>query len=443
MENTAYSARFLQQRKFYTMLPVLVLPFVTLIYWVLFVKGSKTQQQTTQSQGLIMSIPDAMLKENNQVNKLSFYQRAAADSAKFNELIRKDPYRNAGVGQTDSLQTGEIAGLGGPFSKKEKPVSYGGRTYTDAGEVKIFKKLNELDAVLSRPAEPEFSRVDEDIKSIDAAKADQSDHEQQIQKLHTLMAGLQQQPAEQNVYEDPEIRELNGMLDKIIRIQNPELADEKIKEQSMADKGKVFSVQGVSGESPVSLLSANAGNDSLQTEAFRSIPFEQNGFFGLQQPVSSADQNAIPAIIAQDQTLVSGSTVKLSLTQDVYIGGVLIPKDSYVYGTATLNNERLMIRIESVRFENNLLPVKLTVYDLDGISGIYIPGAIVRDVAKQSLSQDIQGIGVGSIDPSLGAQAASAAVQTAKTLMGKKTRLLQVFVKAGYQVLLRDGNAGS
>lgn len=443
MENTAYSARFLQQRKFYMMLPVLVLPFVTLIYWVLFVKGTKKDQKTEQSQGLITRLPDAMLKEDKEVNKLSFYERAEADSAKLGELIRKDPYRSDSPGYKDSLQTGHLAGLGGPFMAKAGKVSDQGKTATQAGEEKIFKKLKALDDVLNETTRPEVSQAQTGTESKDAKTEQPSETSEGIQKLEALMSTLQQQPSAPDGYEDPELKELSGMLDKIIQIQNPELDSEKIKEQSESSRGQVFAVRQAAGADPVSLLAANSTEDSVETDPVRSISFEQNGFFGLDETVSSADQNAIPAVIAQTQTVVSGSTVKLRLTQDVYIAGVLIPKESFVYGIANLNNERLVIRIESVRHENNLFPVKLSVYDLDGIAGIHIPGAIARDVAKQSLSQDIQGISIGSLDPSLGAQAASAGIQTAKTLMGKKARLLQVTVKAGYQVLLRDGNASS
>jgi len=443
MEKTVYSARFLQQRKFYMMLPVLVLPFLTLIYWVLFVKGAKKQPQAIQSQGLIMSLPDAVLKEDQALNKLSFYERAAADSAKLGELIRKDPYRSDSPGYKDSLQTGHLAGLGAPFAAKKQPVSYRGKTYTDAGEVKILKKLKQLDDVLSETSQPEFSQAQARSESMHAKTEQPGETSEAVKKLEALMSTLQQQPSAEDVYEDPELKELSGMLDKIISIQNPELAAEKIKGQSQESKGQVFSVREASGEDPVSLLPADSKQDSAVADAVSQIPFEQNGFFGLDETVTAADQNATAAVIAQTQTVVSGATVKLRLTQDVYIAGTLIPKESFVYGTATLNNERLVIRIESIRHENNLFPVKLSVYDLDGIAGIHIPGAITRDVAKQSLSQDIQGISIGSLDPSLGAQAASAGIQTAKTLMGKKTRLLRVTLKAGYQVLLRDGNTGS
>ena len=81
--------------------------------------------------------------------------------------------------------------------------------------------------------------------------------------------------------------------------------------------------------------------------------------------------------------------------------------------------------------------MQLSVYDLDGMEGIYIPGAITRDVAKGSADRALQGI-INTLGPSLGAQAASAGIEAAKTLLTKKVKQVKVTVKAGYQVLLKD-----
>ena len=75
---------------------------------------------------------------------------------------------------------------------------------------------------------------------------------------------------------------------------------------------------------------------------------------------------------------------------------------------------------------------------MDGLDGIYIPGAITRDVAKQSADRAVQGIGFTALEPSLKVQAASAGIEAAKTLFSRKAKLIKVMVKAGYQVLLRD-----
>jgi len=87
-------------------------------------------------------------------------------------------------------------------------------------------------------------------------------------------------------------------------------------------------------------------------------------------------QNAIPAVNYESQTLVNGATVKLRLTYDVYINGRLIPKDNFPFGTASLKVERLSVSMNSLRYNNSLFPVDLSVYDMDGLEGIYIPGAI-------------------------------------------------------------------
>lgn len=82
--------------------------------------------------------------------------------------------------------------------------------------------------------------------------------------------------------------------------------------------------------------------------------------------------------------------------------------------------------------------MQLSIVDMDGIEGVYVPGAITRDVAKGSADRAVQGIGFTTLDPSLGAQAANAGIEAAKTLLSKKAKLVKVTVKAGYQVLLRD-----
>lgn len=153
---------------------------------------------------------------------------------------------------------------------------------------------------------------------------------------------------------------------------------------------------------------------------------------------NSAVENAIKAVVHQSQVLVDGAVVKLRLLNDVFINGNLIPKDNFVFGTASLNGERLIIKINSIRYNNSLYPVDLSVFDMDGMDGIYIPGAITRDVAKQSADRAVQGIGLTTIDPSLKVQAATAGIEAAKTLLSKKAKLIKVTVKAGYHVLLRD-----
>ena len=200
---------------------------------------------------------------------------------------------------------------------------------------------------------------------------------------------------------DPQLEKLNTMLDKIIRIQHP-------------------------GQDPP----AEPSPDHRNTTASPSTP-----------DVEAA--RSIPAVINQDQTLVTGATVALQLTEAVNLNGIPIPAHQMIYGIASLNNDRLQININSIRYGQAIYPVALQVYDMDGIPGIHIPGTLGREVAKQSADQGISSINLNSLDPSPGAQATNAGIQAAKTLLSRKVRLIRVSVRAGYQVLLRSTGQGS
>jgi hypothetical protein len=67
-----------------------------------------------------------------------------------------------------------------------------------------------------------------------------------------------------------------------------------------------------------------------------------------------------------------------------------------------------------------------------------VPGALTRDVSKQSADEALSGLGIASVDQNLSAQAASAGLQFAKTLASRKVRLVRVSLPAGYRVLLRN-----
>jgi conjugative transposon TraM protein len=440
MKTTNYSPEFLRQRKFYTYLPLLVLPFITLMFWALVARKAKgNDQQAPRHTGLMMSLPEAFFKDDKELNKLSYYQKADADSARLRELIKKDPYYQ------DTIATGEygwpvsgIQGLDGPGKdRKKKPGLRKEKTDPDPQVARVHQKIGELNSVLSKASKPEFELPQQaplDKESIEIPAAE-------MKRLEALMSGLQSEP--QAGQEDAEMKELNSMLEKILDVQHPERLAEKIRQESEKNADQVYPVTMSQNEDPISLLTAQSTADSINENPVAAIAFEQNGFFSLDEPVQAISQNAIQAVVAETQTLTTGSTVKLRLTNDIYISGVLIPQESFIYGTASLDEERLIVQIESVRHENSIFPVKLSVYDLDGISGIYIPGAISRDVSKQSLSQNVQGLNIDTFQPSLGAQLADAGIQTAKRLAGKKARLIRVTVKAGYQVLLKDGNSNS
>ncbi|NIJ52175.1 conjugative transposon protein TraM [Dyadobacter arcticus] len=432
MQKIAYTRKFLQQRKFYTFLPLLVLPFLTLFFWVLIGRNKGSVTSDKDHKGLILSLPEAFFKDDKDFDKLSYYQKAAADSARLRDLIEKDPYYQ------DTLLASKSGPLGVPLKDLNGPGK-NRRTFgntSDANSIKypdqeVHNKLKELEKVLAQTSQPKFDN-EKAVRDDDTQKAVSPE----MARLEQMMSGIDlQEPVEE---EDPEMTELNGLIDKIMQIQNPQLVEEKVREQSLANGKQVFPVMPAGDQINYTLLTSST-QDSLHSA--QSNATNTSGFYALDDHrQAGVNQNAIEAVIDQNQTLVTGGTIKLRLTTDIFISGSRIPAGSFLFGKASLNQERLRVNIESLRSGNSLFPVNLTVHDMDGIEGIYIPGALSRDVGKQSSDRAIQGINIPMIDPSIGAQAASAGIEAAKTFLGRKTKLIQVTVKAGYRVLLKDAN---
>tara|TARA_R110002050_G_scaffold102384_2_gene210923 strand:+ start:5167 stop:6471 length:1305 start_codon:yes stop_codon:yes gene_type:complete len=429
MEQRTQSPKVQRQRKFLLVLPLLVLPFMTMMFWSL--GGGKAENVYTQpiaNIGFNMKLPDAYLKSDRALDKMGYYDKAASDSAKLQELIKKDPNYKVpsplnNAGRETKAGTAPVPGHDAERGALlASPYDSG----IDSNEERVLRKLAELDQAMSKQT-----------TTLESTKNVPSNRSENIPVNITDIDRLEQmmQSMDHSQEEDPELKQINGMLEKILDIQYPDRVQEKIRQTSEARRGQVFAVSAASNETPVSLLGhlPEGINSNLLNQQ------GQNSFYSLDEPVlNEKRQNAIQAVVHETRTLVAGSTLKLRLTDDIYINGILVPKDNFLFGETMLNGERLSIKINNIRFQNSLLPVGLSVYDMDGMEGIHVPGAITRDVVKQSTSRAVQEFGITTFDPSLGAQAAGAGIDAARDLIRKKTKLVKVTVKAGYQVLLKN-----
>ena len=90
MEKRVKSLKEKKQRKFLLVLPLLVLPFLTIMFWAL--GGGKAEKPVSvKAAGFNFSLPDPTLKDDKQRDKMSYYDQAKKDSLKFLELIKNDP----------------------------------------------------------------------------------------------------------------------------------------------------------------------------------------------------------------------------------------------------------------------------------------------------------------------------------------------------------------
>lgn len=433
--NSVQSAKRQQQRNFFVVLPVLIFPFVTFLLWSIGIIGPvSVQGQKITKEGLNSNLPGALPSKDSSWNKLKFYEEADKDSAKYKTLQRNDPNYSLPLvnhGDRPMLDTAKSQNqITKSATATYDPYSAHLQTERDPNEEKVYRKLSQLNAELKKTNQPSAFKNDDTITDI-IQQPLVDPHASNFNNMQNLM---QNDQATGNS-SDPEMQQINGMLEKILDIQHPDRVTDKLKQQSASHKTQVYAVRKTDKNMQVSLLQGRF------IDSANAIPISQNMFYSIDDKVADqTEETAISAIIPETKTLVTGATVKLQLTNEVYVNGVFIPKNEFIYGIASLEGERLTIKIQTIQYQNNILPVSLSVYDMDGLNGIYVPGAISRDVAKQSTEQAIQGIGLASLDPSVGAQAASAGIQAAKSLIGKKVKQIKVRVKAGYKILLKDEN---
>ena len=415
METLHKIAHDSRKRKFLMILPLLTVPFVIVLFVAL--GGGKKNNSALGANdhffGIDKQLPDAYFKKEKEKDKLGLYEAIERDSSRLRSQQKKEFYDNFVDSNAQSVRPDLRMAL-------QKSVTQYGRdefepirgvntlefqSKNDSAETAIRQRLAQLsNEIRKKPASNERDNIGQ--------------NKYFSPKTISPPQKMAEAVNENNTTADPELDRINVMLDKVMYIQHPEKLKDSIAALRLKNTSKIFEVR----------LAKNVDDQAHQ------------GFYELKPAQDSVQNimNGIRAVIAQNQVLVTGAVVKLRLLQNIYVNDQLVKKDQLIYGLASLNNERLSLSIHSIRVGNSIYPVSLDVYDLDGLEGIYVPGSINRDVSKQSADEAISAIGLSSLDPSLGAQAASAGIQAAKILMNRKIKLVRVSLRAGYEVLLRD-----
>lgn len=151
----------------------------------------------------------------------------------------------------------------------------------------------------------------------------------------------------------------------------------------------------------------------------------------------------IKAIIDEDIKAVDGSRVRLRLLDDVEIGEVVVSKGAYLYATMSgFGSQRVKGNVKSLMVADELLKVNLSIYDTDGLEGLYVPGSTFRetskDVASSALGSNVNmnnGTG-GNSFTQWGMQAVQNAYQRTSNAISKSVKKNKAKLKYGTFVYL-------
>ncbi|WP_019991337.1 conjugative transposon protein TraM [Rudanella lutea] len=180
------------------------------------------------------------------------------------------------------------------------------------------------------------------------------------------------------------------------------------------------------------------------------IDRSRNGFYGIfsqesRQENESRDEainGTFRAVTNQNQTVVSGGRIQLQLLEYMTIQDVVIPSGTLLHSVGNFGAEQVGVQITSVQIRNRIYPIRLSVYDMDGLPGIYVPNVIAVQEGRLATVQAIGGVNIstpttGSNIGQAAASAAQARVHGVQNLFQCKGRLQKAALKGNYYVLLR------
>ncbi|MBC3538974.1 conjugative transposon protein TraM [Rufibacter sediminis] len=416
-----HSPEFLHKRKMAVVLPVFVVPFLGIIFF-LFGGGTPAAKATLQASGLNTEVPKATFKTAIS-DKLTAYQQKEKQEADAERMRSLDEYHVSPVSASPGLDTGAVApeasGLAyspAPRSAPRSTPSYDRREYEHlTGKVNDFYRTPANTSSLS---EAKMNRLLELMEKEQNGNPNPVDVDRELRNNQYLQY-LQRTLASGPFTGEKPVR---ARQDTVVR----------------KPKRKLVEVAGHQPKVASSLPQGRGGEGQPNRQ-------QGNSFYSLGGNSGQRDGNTISAVIHSDQTLVSGATVKLRLLNDIKLEGTLIPKNTFVYGVASVKNERLDITVENIRHGKDILPVAMKVYDNDGLPGVSIPGSLDREAGKQAMgsmassgSYNVtmaQGVG-----EQVAMQAAQGGINGVKALASKKARLERVHVKANYRVYLIPEN---
>lgn len=149
----------------------------------------------------------------------------------------------------------------------------------------------------------------------------------------------------------------------------------------------------------------------------------------------------VQACVAETQVVRVGSMVRLRLLEPVRIEGIVVPRNTPLYGQATIDNARLHIVVSSIECEGHIFAVEAIAYDLDGQPGLNVPNSKERAAMKEALASIGQTAGTSiNVTRSAGQQIVSdlsrGALQASSRYVAEKLREIKVTLKADHRLLL-------
>ena len=332
---------------------------------------------------------------------------------------------------------------------------------------KYTNMLNDFGKIKDESAVENIERGGDDIKEeytsqysdAEVAALDQnsSQAQQSLERLKQLQEQMRQQQAQDNSLTNDRTGGNTSEEDETLESLRQALneARQAGRQQMAGSVGRAEDASGEAGQEARQRLEAETkGEVKINEKAVSEISEEAEAEEVVKKQKETSDyfntittnepeHKLIKAIVDEDIKVTDGSRVRLRLLDDIDVGDRTITKGSYLYCTMSgFSQQRIKGTVKSVLVNDELVKVNLSIYDTDGMEGLYVPKSSFRettqDVASGAMSQSMS-LNDGSSTTSIGRwgmQALQNAYQKTANAISKNIRKNKVKVKYGTQVYL-------
>ena len=340
----------LKRNKPLLFLPLVMIPFIVLIFYIL--GGGKNPREKGRSQNRQDTVKGANYNLPEADRSIQIIDKTEGSLSPDEITLTRD-YNI--LGESAELKADSTPEKLGSYQTYEKVV-------TDKGSSGITAESNTTD--------PEQL-----LKHIQW---------RQLQIRSELETGKAREPGFQSTVSDPGITE-ESEPDKEakVKIKRPAspVAETGIEELDRVFRQNAYLAK-LNDSLSFQLKQSQATRQNPEAENSQRAALEnagQSGFKPKEQPGAM-----LKAEIYETATVLTGNRVKLRLLEEGWLNGVKIPKGTFLYGTCEVANERLQITIRQIPVREHFIPVDITIYDLDGLAGLYVPDNAARKVSKEA-----------------------------------------------------------
>lgn len=422
MSNDANKLRKRQEIRKYLVFAGMFLLFVGCM-WLIFAPSKEERLKEERSAGFNSELPDPR-GAGIEADKIAAYEQADMRRRQEEKMRTLEDFSALADGNSQDGTISPVVEI--PQERESESVSYRGSGNRRNGAVSSSTSAyNDINATLGS-----FYETPGEDPEKEALKAE-------VEQLRQEVA--RQQPAQMTYDDQVALLEKSYELAARYMPGGSTVKQEEVETATNGRKAKAVPVGQVS--TPVVSSLPQPVSDSVLPA--RLVQAGNAGFHtAVGETADGHTRNTIRACVHGDQTIRSGQSVRLRLLEPMRVGRYVLPRNSLLTGEGRIQGERLGIGIMQVEHDGIIIPVGLAVYDNDGQEGVFIPGSMEADAAREvaaNLGQNL-GTSISITNQSAGDQLLSelgrGAIQGVSQYISRKMREEKVHLKSGYTLML-------